>query len=271
VRAGYGITECMGVSTVAHMDDNAPRTLGAPLHSCCIRLRDWDEGGYLAADRTDPAVGMARGEVLVGGPTVTPGYFIPKPDLSSGKEAQEAIKYVQKRNAEDFVTIQGVRYMCTGDIGQITAEGNLQIIDRKKDLVKLQQGEYVALSKVEAALKNSPYVALPFVYAKPTMSYALAVINPAPEAVRKLAGEVGADASAGFAKLCEDEAVVAAVLADVRARCKAAGLASFETPGKVLIVAEEFTIENGQLTTTMKLRRREIYKAHEAAIDRVYV
>ena len=52
------------------------------------------------------------------------------------------------KNKEDFVTIDGIRYFCTGDIGQITPAGNMQIIDRKKDLVKLQMGEYVALSKV---------------------------------------------------------------------------------------------------------------------------
>merc|ERR1719230_257059 len=71
---------------------------------------------------------------------VCKGYFVdpsdPEPEI------------VQK-NAEDFVTIDGIRYFCTGDIGQFTPAGNLQIIDRKKDLVKLQQGEYVALSKVE--------------------------------------------------------------------------------------------------------------------------
>ena len=52
------------------------------------------------------------------------------------------------KNKEDFVTEGGMRWFCTGDIGQFTKEGTLQIIDRKKDLVKLQMGEYVALSKV---------------------------------------------------------------------------------------------------------------------------
>ena len=54
------------------------------------------------------------------------------------------------KNKEDFVTIDGIRYFCTGDIGQISPDGVLSIIDRKKDLVKLQMGEYVALSKVRA-------------------------------------------------------------------------------------------------------------------------
>ena len=113
---------------------------------------------------------------------------------------------------QDFVTIDGIRYFCTGDIGQFTPTGNLMIIDRKKvgepharpcmkacvdprahggcsavrvavadaahahacaisqDLVKLQMGEYVALSKVENVLKTCKYTQLPMVYASSTMS-----------------------------------------------------------------------------------------------------
>merc|ERR1712066_986740 len=116
-----------------------------PRTTACVRLRDWEEGGYLNADK-DGAVGMRRGEVLIGGPSLCSGYLVdpdyPDPDVVA-------------KNRDEFVTINGIRYFCTGDIGQITPQGTLQIIDRKKDLVKLQQGEYVALSKVESALKAS--------------------------------------------------------------------------------------------------------------------
>ena len=118
------------------------------------------------------------------------------------------------------MTIDGIRYFCTGDIGQFTPTGNLMIIDRKKvgepharpcmkacvdprahggcsavrvavadaahahacaisqDLVKLQMGEYVALSKVENVLKTCKYTQLPMVYASSTMSYCIALICP---------------------------------------------------------------------------------------------
>ena len=63
---------------------------------------------------------------------------------------------VVEKNATDFVTINGVRYFCTGDIGQVTKSGAIQIVDRKKDLVKLAHGEYVALSKVPSAHRPNP-------------------------------------------------------------------------------------------------------------------
>merc|ERR1712050_370204 len=91
------------------------------------------------------------------------------------------------KNQEDFATIDGIRYFCTGDIGQFTKQGNLQIIDRKKDLVKLQMGEYVALSKVENALKSSQYTALPMLYATSSMSYAIALICPSVPNLKNLA------------------------------------------------------------------------------------
>merc|ERR1712146_401820 len=98
---------------------------------------------------------------------------------------------IVQKNTEDFVTIDGIRYFCSGDIGQFTPAGNLQIIDRKKDLVKLQMGEYVALSKVENVLKASKYTALPMTYAKSTMSYVIALICPNKPPLEALAKEKG--------------------------------------------------------------------------------
>merc|ERR1719159_2325013 len=110
---------------------------------------------------------MRRGEILIGGPMVAMGY-LENPKMPDAD--------VTKKNKEDFVTIDGIRYFCTGDIGQFTAAGNLMIIDRKKDLVKLQMGEYVALSKVENVLKACKYTQLPMVYALPSMDYCIALI-----------------------------------------------------------------------------------------------
>jgi len=203
---------------------------------------------------------MRRGEILIGGPAVCDGYLVDpdKPDPD-----------VVKKNQEDFVEIGGIRYFCTGDIGQYTKEGNLQIIDRKKDLVKLQMGEYVALSKVENALKASQYVALPMVYATSSMSYAIALICPNIPNLKKLAAELGVEGE--LSDWCTDEKVIAAVLKNVASTCASSKLAKFETPTKIILIDDLWTPENDMLTAVQKLKRREIVSKHKALIDAVYI
>ena len=195
------------------------------------------QGGYMNADKDNKEIGMPRGEILIGGPGVCDGYLVdptaPDPDVVA-------------KNRDEFVTIDGQRYFCTGDVGQYTPEGNLMIIDRKKDLVKLQQGEYVALSKVENVLKTSQYTALPMVYALSSMSYCIALICPNEGPLMKLAASLGVSGDLGA--VCEDAKVVAAVLKDITAECKKGKLAKFEIPTKVILVAELWTPENELLT-----------------------
>lgn len=298
LRQGYGLTETCAATTLSTVKDNTPNQVGPPQEQACIRLKDWEEGNYRNSDKELKGVMMRRGEVLIGGPAVCMGYFVAphKPDPE-----------VVKRNAEDFVMLDGQRYFCTGDIGQITPSGNLQIIDRKKDLVKLQMGEYVALSKVENVLKNSAYTQIPMVYAQSTKSYCIALLcpqvrprarprrprrrersgahthtllarprRPQPAALKRLGASLGVDVAsaptdaAKMAALCAAQPVVDAVLKDLAAQCKAAKLASFEIPTKLILVADEWSVENELLTTTMKIKRKQIVERHAAQIGAVY-
>merc|ERR1712079_828148 len=167
VRQGYGLTETCAVSCITMWSDNSLAAVGAPTISAAVRLADWPEGKYCNADKNDPKIGMPRGEVLIGGPTVSLGYFVdpsqPNPEL-------------QEKNEEDWIVIGGVRFFRTGDIGQITKQGLLQIIDRKKDLWKGPQGEYVALTKVEGVLQTIDYTELVMCYGKTGGEYPIALI-----------------------------------------------------------------------------------------------
>uniref|UniRef100_A0A3Q4GMH9 long-chain-fatty-acid--CoA ligase n=1 Tax=Neolamprologus brichardi TaxID=32507 RepID=A0A3Q4GMH9_NEOBR len=137
VGQGYGLTETCGAGTISELWDYSTGRVGGPLVCCEIKLKDWVEGGYRSTDKPYP-----RGEILIGGPNVTMGYY--------KKDA---------KNQEDFfVDENGQRWFSTGDIGEFQEDGCLKIIDRKKDLVKLQAGEYVSLGKVEAMLKNCPLI-----------------------------------------------------------------------------------------------------------------
>ena len=259
VRQGYGLTETCAGTCITLARDNSTMTVGPPQECACIRLRDWEEGNYRNSDVDNKEIGMRRGEVLIGGPMVCQGYLenpaMPDEELSA-------------KNRDDFVTIDGVRYFCTGDIGQFTLMGNLQIIDRKKDLVKLQMGEYVALSKVENALKASKFTILPMCYAKSTMSYCIALVCPNEGEMRKIDG---APADATFAELCKNEAVIKAITADMQACCKSAKLQTFETPTKIVLIDDLWTPENDMLTAVQKLKRKPIEAKHKDQIEAVYV
>jgi len=259
VRQGYGLTENCACSTIGAVDDNMVKSVGAP-HSCAIiRLADWPEGLYMNSDKQRPDVGMPRGEVLVGGPCVCQGYFVdpvsPDPD-------------VVKKNEEEFLTIEGIRYFRTGDVGQITPTGTLMIIDRKKDLWKGPQGEYVALSKVESGVKLSPYVDIPMVYGKTGGEYPVCLICVVEGEVRRWAAKNGCPTSGP--EMIKDQKVIDEVFRSIKDACKKIGLADFETPKKIALLGEAtWTPENDMLTAAMKLKRPQIARAHAAELDAI--
>ena len=127
VCQAYGATETTAVTSLMDMHDRSEGRSGAPLFGCKVRLIDWEEGGYRATDKPHP-----RGEIVVGGPPITAGYF-----------KQEAITNEVFEDDE-----HGMRWFYSGDIGEFYPDGTIKIIDRKKDLLKLQFGEYVSLGKV---------------------------------------------------------------------------------------------------------------------------
>ena len=207
---------------------------------------------------------MRRGEVLLGGTGICAGYHVdsanPDPELV-------------KKNAEDFVEIAGVRYFCTGDVGQITPQGQLQIVDRKKDLFKGATGEYVALSKVEAALKLCPYVEMPMAYGATGKASIIAIIMPMKPNVLDFAKAKGLGGD--FAALCTHPDVIAEVGNQCKAFCRQGGLLGFETPTAYALVCDAeggpaWTPDNDMLTSTMKLKRPIIARAHAAEIDDAY-
>ena len=133
---GYGLTETCATACIPDGSDLSTARVGPPLQEVDIRLVNWDEGGYTVTDQQGP-----RGEIVVGG----------------GHVAKEYYKMPEKTD-EEFFNDNGKRWFKTGDIGQMKSDGTIQIIDRKKDLVKLQGGEYVSLGKVESCLTTHPAV-----------------------------------------------------------------------------------------------------------------
>lgn len=144
--------------------------------------------------------------------------------------------------------------------------GALRIIDRKKNIFKLQQGEYVAPEKVEAVYLKRPEVAEMFLYGEPTQAFAVAVIAPEKAALEEIARKVGVTGS--FEKLCSSPAVRKALLLEANEFGRREGLYGFEQPKNVFLEAQPFQTR-GILTTTMKLQRfvaNKIYQKEFAAM-----
>ncbi|XVF36902.1 hypothetical protein REPUB_Repub19eG0098900 [Reevesia pubescens] len=206
IGQGYGLTETCAGATFSEVDDTSVGRVGSPLPCSFIKLIDWPEGGYLTSDSP-----MPRGEIVVGGPSVTLGYF----------KNEEKTKEVYK------VDERGMRWFYTGDIGQFHADGCLEIIDRKKDIVKLQHGEYVSLGKVEAALSICPYVDNIMLHADPFHSYCVALVVASQHALEDWASKKGV-AFTDFADLCEKEETIKEVHSSLDQIAKKSRLEKFE-------------------------------------------
>ncbi|XP_075057950.1 fatty acid CoA ligase Acsl3 isoform X2 [Mixophyes fleayi] len=247
VGQGYGLTETCGAGNITEMYDYSTGRVGAPLVCSEIKLKNWEEGGYFNTDQPYP-----RGEILIGGPNVTMGYY----------------KNELKTKEDFFVDKNGQRWFCTGDIGEFHSDGCLKIIDRKKDLVKLQAGEYVSLGKVEAALKNLPIVDNICAYANSDQSYVIGFVVPNQKELLKLAGKKGAQGS--FESLCNNSAMEREVLRMLVESPAAATLEKFEIPAKIRLVAEPWTPETGLVTDAFKLKRKELKSHYLEDIERMY-
>ena len=185
------------------------------------------------------------GEVLVRGPNVMAGYYN-KPEATS-----------------EVLTADG--WFHTGDIGEIDLDGYLRITDRKKDLLKTAGGKYVAPQPIENLARSSKYVHNAVLIGD-RRPYVLMLVVPNGAAVAAWARERGLVLqSEGWITQPD---VVAMIEREVMLTLR--DLASFEMPKKILLVAEDFTLENGQLTPTLKVKRRVVERDYASMIEAAY-
>ncbi|KAK3596715.1 hypothetical protein CHS0354_025013 [Potamilus streckersoni] len=247
VLQGYGLTETCGAGTVTEAADFSTGRAGPPLTCCEIRLRDWPEGCYTSSDKPNP-----RGEVLVGGGNITMGYY-----------------KMEEKTKEDFTTIDGVRYFCTGDIGEFVPDGSLKIIDRKKDLVKLQHGEFISLSRVETALKMSPLVEQICLHANSNQSFSIAIIVPNQKNLLAIAKTLGKEAES-YENMCEDDDIKKAFMKELCKVGEKAKLDKFELPSKVILTTEPWLPDSDLVTDAFKLKRKNIEDKYRPTLERLY-
>ncbi|KAK3856812.1 hypothetical protein Pcinc_036893, partial [Petrolisthes cinctipes] len=190
-----------------------------------------------------------QGEVCIKGSNVFKGYF---KDPAKTKEA-----------------IDGNGWLHTGDIGQWLPNGTLKIIDRKKHIFKLSQGEYIAPEKVENIYMRSRYVAQVFVHGESLKSSVVAIVVPEVEAVKEWAREQ--DIPGTLSVLCANPHVKQLVMDDITNLGKNAGLKSFEQAKDIYLHPDLFSEQNGLLTPTLKSKRPQLKKYFTPQIDDMYL
>ncbi|KAL6771392.1 LCS3B [Auxenochlorella protothecoides x Auxenochlorella symbiontica] len=243
VVEGYGTTETTAAATVTTPGDPVVGHVGPPLPSCEIRLADVPELGYTSADLPDP-----RGEICVRGNIVFKEY------------------YKDPETTRETIDAQG--WLHTGDIGTWLPGERLKVIDRKKNIFKLSQGEYVAPEKIEGLYTHSPYVAQVFVHGDALRSRIVGVVVPDQEALLPWAESNGLEPDLG--QLCKEERVKALILQSMLEEGRAAKLNGFEQVVDITLTPNPFSVEAGTMTPTFKPKRPQLRAAFSGAIADMY-
>ncbi|KAB1214211.1 Long chain acyl-CoA synthetase 7, peroxisomal [Morella rubra] len=166
VIEGYGMTETSCVISSINEGDNLPGHVGSPNPSCEIKLVDVPEMNYTSDDQPFP-----RGEICVRGPIIFKGY------------------HKDEMQMKEVIDEDG--WLHTGDIGLWLPGGRLKIIDRKKNIFKLAQGEYIAPEKIENVYATCKFIAQCFVYGDSLNSSLVAVVAVEPDVLKAWAASEG--------------------------------------------------------------------------------
>ncbi|MBA0044838.1 carboxylic acid reductase [Mycobacteroides sp. LB1] len=195
------------------------------------KLTDVPELGYFSTDKPHP-----RGELLVKAESVFGGYF-KRPDVTA-----------------DVFDPDG--YYKTGDIVAELQPDKIQIVDRRNNVIKLSQGEFVAIANLEAEYANSPLVQQICVYGSSERSYLLAVVVPTPEALELSQGD--------------DQSLKRLLAESLQQIARDAELQPYEVPRDFLVEGEPFTAANGLLTGIAKLARPKLHEKYGARLEQLY-
>ena len=191
-------------------------------------------------------VSETDGEILIRGESVMRGYFN-KPEETSGA-----------------LDVEG--WYHTGDVGYQDEDGHFYITDRIKDLFKLSNGKYVAPQQVESLLKQSPLVAQAIVVGAGRKQVG-ALIVPDWETLKQTLKEEGIEAEGSREELCDNKYVVKRVQNDAIRFTRE--MSDFERVKRVYLLPREFSIDKGEMTPTLKIKRGVIDEKYSEAIDEI--
>jgi len=226
IMQGYGLTETSPVISVNTFGANRIGTVGRPLQGIEVKIAE-------------------DGEILTKGDHVMLGYY---------KKPEETAS----------VIVDG--WFKTGDIGHVDKDGYITITDRKKDLMKLSSGKYIAPQFLEGLLQRSPYIEQAVVMGN-KRKYPVALIVPSFEAIKEFAqsNSIKFDSRSDLYK---NSKVVDLIRREVDSLTK--DTADYEKIKRIALLDNEFSIDGGELTPTLKVRRRVVEEKYSSLIESLY-
>ncbi|XDG05832.1 hypothetical protein ABKA04_005447 [Annulohypoxylon sp. FPYF3050] len=237
---GYGLTETCANGALGCPLQWTRNAIGPVPASLEIKLVSLPELGY-DAKATPP-----QGEILLRGLPVCREYF---------KNPEETAK---------AFTPDG--WFRTGDIGEFDPVGHVKVIDRVKNLVKMQGGEYIALEKLEAVYRGCEFVHNIMIHGDGEHPRAIAIVSPNEKPLNELAKKLGVD----HAHAHSDPKVLDAVHKDLIGVGKKAGLTGLEMVVGVVLVEDEWTPTSGLVTATQKVNRRALRSHYKKQIEECF-
>ncbi|KAK7406054.1 hypothetical protein VNO78_07670 [Psophocarpus tetragonolobus] len=242
VLQGYGLTEtCAGTFVSLPNEMEMLGTVGPPVPNVDVCLESVPEMGY------DALASTPRGEICVKGKTLFSGYY-KREDLTKEVLIDE--------------------WFHTGDIGEWQPNGSMKIIDRKKNIFKLSQGEYVAVENLENIYGQVSSIESIWVYGNSFEAFLVAVVNPSKQALEHWAQENGI--SMDFDSLCEDSRAKSYILEELSKIAKEKKLKGFEFIKGVHLDPVPFDMERDLITPTYKKKRPQLLKYYQSAVDNMY-
>ncbi|KAI9029423.1 hypothetical protein DFJ74DRAFT_703232 [Hyaloraphidium curvatum] len=248
VLEGYAQTENCAVSLITRPGDYTfpyGSFVGVPFQCNEIKLIDAPEMNYFVTDYPHP-----RGEICSRGAEVMQGYY---------KQPDKTAETVDKDG-----------WLHSGDVGELLPNGTIKIIDRIKNVLKLAQGEYVAVERVENILSRSDFIMQIFLEGDSLKTYLVGIIHPDPDRVVAFAESHGKLKGLSYEQLCDTKDLHDAIMADIRKLAKENELHSFEIPKSLYLEPKPFSMENDLLTPTFKNKRPQLKKFYGGKIKALY-
>eukprot|EP00917_Polyrhabdina_sp_WS-2016_P013934 GHVP01030411.1.p1 GENE.GHVP01030411.1~~GHVP01030411.1.p1 ORF type:complete len:677 (-),score=94.08 GHVP01030411.1:648-2678(-) len=240
---GYGMTETLGATFCSIESDPLKGHVGGPMPSFEFKIESVPEMNYYADGRN----GLPSGELLIRGGGVTPGYFL------SPEETGQFL-------------IDGWAH--TGDIVVLLGNGAVKIIDRKKNIFKLAQGEYVCPESIENKYISCSSVGQIFVHGDSFKNSLIGIVVPDEDEAKNWFK--GKDGEFSLKEICQDATFKSHVLAEMDKAGTDLCMKGYEKVRVILLHPEPFTPENGLLTPTHKTKRSAVLALFENEIKDLY-